>query len=232
MKKKEHIQQMFNDISDRYDFLNHFLSFGIDFFWRRKFIHQLSIYKPRRVLDIATGTGDLALLISKLNPEQITGIDISEKMLAIAKRKVIQKGMQSIIVFEEGDAADLPYKNETFDAITVAFGIRNFEDIEKGLSEMKRVLKTGGIMMILEFSHPESFPMKELYGFYSRRIIPFIGKLVSGNNHAYSYLPESVSSFPSGKKFLEILEKGGMKNLSQHPMTFGVVTIYSSEKLT
>jgi demethylmenaquinone methyltransferase/2-methoxy-6-polyprenyl-1,4-benzoquinol methylase len=230
MKKKEQIQHMFNDISGRYDFLNHFLSLGADFNWRRKFVSRLSGYKPRRVLDVATGTGDLALLISTLETEQVTGIDIAGSMLAIAKQKAAQKGFHEKLAFVEGDAENLPFPDEIFDAVTVAFGVRNFEDLETGLSEMKRVLRPGGVMMILEFSHPESFPWKQGYGFYSKHVIPFIGKLISGNKQAYTYLPESVSAFPSGKDFLDIMAKAGMKNVSQHVLTFGVATIYAGEK--
>jgi demethylmenaquinone methyltransferase/2-methoxy-6-polyprenyl-1,4-benzoquinol methylase len=230
MKKKEQVQQMFNNISGRYDFLNHFLSLGVDYCWRRKFAYQLSRYKPHHILDVATGTGDLAILISTLETNQITGIDIAGNMLSIAKRKVAQKQLQERITFKEGDAEDIPFPDELFDAVTVAFGVRNFEDLEKGLSEMRRVLKSGGVMMILEFSHPESFPWKQIYGFYSRHLIPVIGKMVSGNNRAYSYLPESVSAFPSGKDFLGILEKTGMKNVSLKSLTFGIATIYTAEK--
>ena len=230
MKKKEQVQHMFNDISGKYDFLNHFLSLGVDYSWRRKFVDQLSLYKPHHILDVATGTGDLAILISTLETNQITGIDIAGNMLSIAKRKVAQKQLQERITFKEGDAEDIPFPDELFDAVTVAFGVRNFEDLEKGLSEMRRVLKSGGVMMILEFSHPESFPWKQIYGFYSRHLIPVIGKMVSGNNRAYSYLPESVSAFPSGKDFLGILEKTGMKNVSLKSLTFGIATIYTAEK--
>ena len=194
---------MFNDISGEYDFLNHFLSLGVDFSWRRKFVNQLSLYKPHHVLDVATGTGDLALLISTLEPEQVTGIDIAGNMLAIAKQKATQKHLQDRLTFEEGDAEDLPFPDEVFDAVTVAFGVRNFEDLERGLSEMRRVMKTGGVMMILEFSHPASFPWKQLYGFYSKHIIPFIGKMVSRNTQAYTYLPESVLLSLQEKIFLK-----------------------------
>lgn len=221
---------MFNDISGKYDFLNHFLSLGVDFSWRRKLVDQLSLYRPHHILDVATGTGDLALLICTLDPEQVTGIDIAGNMLAIAKKKAIQKQLQDKLTFREGDAEDLPFPDEVFDAVTIAFGVRNFDDLERGLTEMKRVMKTGGVMLILEFSHPSSFPQKQLYGFYSRHIIPFIGKIVSGNKKAYSYLPESISAFPSGKDFLEILEKVGIKNVSRRALTFGVATIYKGEK--
>ena len=162
MKKKEQIQNMFNDISGHYDFLNHFLSLGIDFSWRRKLVNQLSHYHPTSVLDVATGTGDLALLISGLEPERIIGIDIAGDMLEIAKKRNLQKHLQERIKFQEGDAEALPFPNEIFDAVTVAFGVRNFEDLEKGLSEMKRVLKAGGVMMILEFSHPAIFSLETI----------------------------------------------------------------------
>jgi len=230
MKKKEQVQHMFNDISGKYDFLNHFLSLGVDFSWRRKFVNQLSFYKPYRVLDVATGTGDLALLICTLEPEHVTGIDIAGNMLAIAKKKAAQNQLQDKLTFQEGDAEDLPFPDEVFDAVTVAFGVRNFNDLVTGLMEMKRVLKTGGVMMILEFSHPASFPWKQLYGFYSKSMIPFIGKMVSRNNQAYTYLPESISAFPSGLDFLDILEKVGLKNVSLRALTFGVATIYKGEK--
>jgi demethylmenaquinone methyltransferase/2-methoxy-6-polyprenyl-1,4-benzoquinol methylase len=232
MKKKENIQEMFNDISSRYDFLNHFLSLGVDFSWRKTFVKQLSRYKHDRILDVATGTGDLALFLSTLEPEEITGVDIAVKMLDIAKEKSSQRKLKTKLNFQEADAENLPFPDKTFDAVTVAFGVRNFEDLEKGLSEMKRVLKDGGVMMILEFSHPTSFPWKTFYNLYSRHMIPFIGRFVSKNNHAYSYLPESVSNFPSGRTFLDILEKVELKNVSQRRLTFGVATIYTGEKLT
>lgn len=221
---------MFNDISGKYDFLNHFLSLGIDFSWRRKFIERLSAYKPQRILDVATGTGDLALLISTLEPAHITGIDIAGSMLAIAREKTAKKHLQEKLTFEEGDAEDLSFADEVFDAVTVAFGVRNFENLEKGLSEMKRVLRPGGVMMILEFSHPASFPWKQFYGFYSKHMIPLVGRLVSGNNQAYTYLPQSVSGFPSGKDFIAIMENSGMKNVTQRVLTFGIATIYTGEK--
>ena len=230
MKKKEQIQKMFNEISGRYDFLNHLLSLGIDFSWRRKLVNQLSYYHPENVLDVATGTGDLALLIGSLNPKKIIGIDIAGEMLSIAKQKAVLKHLHERITFQEGDAEDLPFPEESFDAVTVAFGVRNFETLGRGLSEMKRVLRTGGVMMILEFSHPGSFPWKQLYWVYAKFMIPFIGKMVSRNKQAYSYLPESVSGFPSGEDFINILVKNGMKNATRHPLTFGVATIYTGIK--
>lgn len=221
---------MFNDISGRYDFLNHFLSFGVDYNWRTKFVRQLARCKPVNVLDVATGTGDLAILIATKLPAHVTGIDIAVKMLEIANQKAVQRELQQKLTFMEGDAEVLPFPDEFFDAVTVAFGVRNFEHLEKGLTEMKRVMKTGGMMMILEFSHPSSFPWKQLYKFYSRTMIPLIGRMVSRNKQAYSYLPESVSAFPSGNEFLEIMHNTGMKNVSQRVLTFGIATLYSGVK--
>jgi demethylmenaquinone methyltransferase/2-methoxy-6-polyprenyl-1,4-benzoquinol methylase len=230
MEKKERIQSMFNDISGRYDFLNHFLSLGVDYNWRTKFVRQLARYKPVNVLDVATGTGDLAVLIATKLPAHVTGIDIAVKMLEIANQKAVQRELQQKLTFMEGDAEVLPFPDEFFDAVTVAFGVRNFEHLEKGLTEMKRVMKTGGMMMILEFSHPSSFPWKQLYKFYSRTMIPLIGRMVSRNKQAYSYLPESVSAFPSGNEFVEIMQNTGMKNVSQRVLTFGIATLYSGAK--
>lgn len=221
---------MFNDISGRYDFLNHFLSLGVDYYWRTKFVRQLARCKPVIVLDVATGTGDLAILIATKLSARVTGIDIAIKMLEIANQKAIQRELQQKLTFMEGDAEVLPFPDEFFDAVTVAFGVRNFEHLEKGLAEMKRVMKIGGMMMILEFSHPSSFPWEQLYRFYSRTMIPLVGRMVSHNKQAYSYLPESVSAFPSGNEFLEILQNTGMKNVSQRVLTFGIATIYSGVK--
>ncbi len=228
--RKETIRQMFNEISPRYDFLNHFLSFGIDHWWRRNLIRLLGKKHPLRILDVATGTGDLAVALSGLNPEKITGIDIAEKMIGIATEKIRQKGLDNMISFAVGDAEKIPFSDNSFDAVTVAFGVRNYEDLEKGLSEMRRVMRKGGSMFILEFSQPASSFVKGLYRFYSKSIIPVTGKLVSGSNSAYTYLPESVATFPSGGDFLEIMHKAGLKDLEKYPMTFGIATIYTGTK--
>jgi demethylmenaquinone methyltransferase/2-methoxy-6-polyprenyl-1,4-benzoquinol methylase len=228
--KKEVVREMFDDISPKYDFLNHFLSMCIDRAWRKKLVRLLGERKPLTVLDVATGTGDLAIAISSLNPQKIVGIDISEKMMEIGRKKLIEKGLGHIISLQAADAEKIPYSDNTFEAITVAFGVRNFEHLELGLTEMRRVLRPGGIMLILEFSHPESFPMKQLYAVYSRFFIPLLGKLISGNSKAYSYLPESVAAFPSGKHFLEILVKSGMKNTGQVSLSGGIASIYRGEK--
>lgn len=230
ISQKEVVREMFDDISPRYDFLNHFLSFGIDHAWRRKLTRILGERKPGTILDVATGTGDLAFAIATLHPEKIVGIDISEKMLSVGRQKLSEKGLGSIISFQSGDAEKIPFPENSFDAITVAFGVRNYENLELGLTEMKRVLRPGGIMLILEFSHPESFPMKQMYAVYSRFVIPTFGRLISGNSKAYSYLPESVAAFPSGQKFLEILGKVGLKNTCQIPLSMGIASIYQAEK--
>ena len=230
VSKKEVVRVMFDDISPKYDFLNHFLSFGIDRTWRRRLVKILGGKKPVSVLDVATGTGDLAIAIAALKPQKIVGIDISEKMLAIGRAKMIEKGLDQIISLQRADAEKIPFSDNTFAAITVAFGVRNYENLELGLSEMRRVLRPGGVMLILEFSHPESFPMKQLYAIYSRYVIPLMGRLISGNSMAYTYLPESVAAFPSGKNFLEILHKLGLKNTRQVRLSGGIAAIYHAEK--
>ncbi len=221
---------MFDDISPKYDFLNHLLSFGIDRIWRKKLVRLLGRRKPSTVLDVATGTGDLAIAIAALKAQKIAGIDISGKMLEIGRQKLIEKGLNHIITLQQADAEKIPFSDNSFDAVTVAFGVRNYENLLQGLAEMRRVLRPGGIMLILEFSHPESFPMKQLYAFYSRYGIPFIGRLISGNSKAYTYLPESVEAFPSGKQFLEILDKLGMQNTTQVCLSGGIASIYHAEK--
>ena len=221
---------MFDDISPRYDFLNHFLSFGIDRGWRRKLVGILASYKPSTVLDVATGTGDLAIAIASLRPQRIVGIDISQKMLEVGRVKLTEKGLNKVITFRTADAEKIPFSDNSFDAITVAFGVRNYENLNLGLQEMQRVLRPGGVMLILEFSHPSSFPMKQLYGIYSRFVIPAMGRVISGNRRAYSYLPESVAAFSSGNNFLEILAKIGLKNTEQIQLSMGIASIYRAEK--
>jgi demethylmenaquinone methyltransferase/2-methoxy-6-polyprenyl-1,4-benzoquinol methylase len=228
--KKEMVRVMFDNISPKYDFLNHLLSFGIDHSWRKTLVRALETYKPLTVLDVATGTGDLVIAIGSLKPQKIVGIDISEKMLEIGRQKVIVKGLDNLITMHRADAEKIPFSDNSFEAITVAFGVRNFENLELGLKEMRRVLRPGGVMLILEFSYPRSFPMKQLYGFYSRFVIPLIGRLISGNGKAYNYLPESVSAFPSGRKFLNILESLDLINTKQINLSMGIACIYIAEK--
>jgi len=228
--KKEVVREMFDDISPKYDFLNHFLSFGIDHLWRRRLVRILASKRPSAVLDVATGTGDLAIALAAVKPQKIVGIDISEKMLKIGRVKVEEKGLGEMITLRTADAEKIPYSDNSFNAITVAFGVRNYENLETGLREMQRVLRPGGVMLILEFSHPDSFPMKQFYAFYSRFIIPLAGKLISGHSRAYHYLPESVAAFPSGRDFLDILDKLGLKNSKQTRLSMGIASIYTAEK--
>jgi demethylmenaquinone methyltransferase / 2-methoxy-6-polyprenyl-1,4-benzoquinol methylase len=228
--KKEQVSTMFNAIAHRYDFLNHVLSLGIDRLWRRRAINNLKKYNPKIVLDIATGTGDFAIASLRLKPTSIIGIDISEGMLQYGNEKIAKKKLSHIITLEKGDSENLKFENETFDAITVGFGVRNFENLEKGLSEMFRVLKPNGIVAILEFSKPTAFPIKQLYWFYFRQILPIIGKTFSKDHRAYTYLPESVEEFPFGKAFESILLKVGFENTKIIPVSFGIATIYLAEK--
>lgn len=218
---------MFNDIAPRYDFLNHFLSAGIDHRWRKILIKELEKKPHEHILDLATGTGDLAIAASRLNPISIKGVDIADEMLAIGREKIRNKGLSGIIVLEHGDSENLPIKEKTFDSAMVAFGVRNYENLSKGLSEMLRILKPGGGAYILEFSTPTNFPVKQLYHFYFRYILPFLGRLVSKNSSAYTYLPETVYLFPQGNDFLSIMNKAGFENLSVRKLTFGIASLYT-----
>lgn len=228
--KKEQVATMFNNISKKYDFLNHFLSMGIDIIWRKKAIRLLKDKQPKQILDIATGTGDFAIAALKLNPTKVTGIDISEGMLNVGKEKIKAKGLTDKIELQLGDSEKLQFNNNTFDAYTVGFGVRNFENLEKGLTEMLRVLKPNGTAIILEFSKPKKFPIKQIYNFYFNKILPGIGKLVSKDSSAYTYLPESVDAFPDGEDFIKILNKIGYKDAKAIPLMFGIASIYKATK--
>jgi demethylmenaquinone methyltransferase / 2-methoxy-6-polyprenyl-1,4-benzoquinol methylase len=228
--KKEQVAEMFNNISKKYDFLNHLLSLGIDIIWRKKAVKMLQADQPKLILDIATGTGDFAIEALALNPDQIIGVDISEGMLAVGREKMTRKKLDHIIQLQVGDSEKLLFEDNKFDAVIVSFGVRNFENLEKGLSDMYRVLKPGGKTVIVEFSKPRRFPMKQGYNFYFKYILPQIGKLVSKDNSAYTYLPESVQAFPDGERFLSVLEKVGFKNTKCRPLTFGISSIYIGEK--
>lgn len=228
--KKQEVAEMFNNISARYDFLNHFLSLGIDKIWRRKAIKQLRSFPVKKIIDIATGTGDFAIAALKLNPEEVIGLDISAGMLAVGEQKMIKNKVDSIIKMQLGDSENIPYDSNYFDALTVGFGVRNFENLELGLTEMLRVLKPGGKAVILEFSKPKRFPIKQIFGFYSRYFIPFFGKRISKDAQAYSYLPESVAAFPEGKDFEDILRKIGYKNIESTLVSGGIATIYAGIK--
>lgn len=228
--KKQEVAEMFDNISARYDFLNHFLSLGIDKIWRRKAIKQLRSIPVKKIIDIATGTGDFAIAALKLNPEEVIGLDISAGMLAVGEQKMIKNKVDSIIKMQLGDSENIPYDSNYFDALTVGFGVRNFENLELGLTEMLRVLKPGGKAVILEFSKPKRFPIKQIFGFYSRYFIPFFGKRISKDAQAYSYLPESVAAFPEGKDFEDILRKIGYKNIASTLVSGGIATIYAGIK--
>ncbi len=226
--KKEQVKEMFDNISHRYDFLNRFLSFGIDKRWRKKAVKILKAHNPKNILDIATGTGDFALAMLALKPEQVIGVDISEGMLEKGREKLKKKKIENIRL-ETGDSEDLQFEDNTFDAVIVAFGVRNFENLEKGLSEMKRVLKPNGIALILEFSQPKGF-FGWIFNFYSKYILPTWGRLFSGDNAAYTYLPESVKAFPEGEDFKNILSKVGYQSTKDYRLTFGVCSIYEGIK--
>lgn len=228
--KKEQVAEMFNNISGNYDRLNHLLSLNIDKLWRKKAVRLLAPYKPQVLLDVATGTGDFAVELMALKPEQIKGIDISSGMLEVGKTKMIRKQLHNTIELQLGDAENIEYPDDHFEGITVAFGVRNFEHLRAGLKEMKRVLKPGYAVAILEFSKPKAFPMKQLYNFYFKSILPLIGKTISKDSRAYTYLPESVNAFPEGKDFLRILEDIGYQNIQEHRLTFGIASIYLAEK--
>jgi len=228
--KKKQVAKMFDTISGNYDFLNHFLSFGIDIGWRKKAIRLLEKEKPQLILDVATGTGDFAIQALKLNPKKVVGVDISEGMLEVGRKKMIGRGIEQLIEMRSGDSENLPFEENKFDAVIVAFGVRNFEDLKKGLSEMLRVLRPGGMVVILEFSKPTIWYFKPLYQFYFRFVTPTIGKLFSKDPAAYSYLPESVGAFPDGKDFTLILDELGYKKTSCEPLTFGISTLYTGVK--
>jgi demethylmenaquinone methyltransferase/2-methoxy-6-polyprenyl-1,4-benzoquinol methylase len=228
--KKQQIEQMFDNISPKYDFLNRSLSLGIDVWWRKKMMRELKGNALNQVLDIATGTADVALATSKLKPNSIIGVDISEGLLAVGRIKVEKKGLSSLIKLQKADSENLPFSENQFDAITVAFGVRNFENLSKGLDEMCRVLKPGGKLVILEFSRPRIFPVKQLYDFYFRYFCPWWGKVVSKDNSAYKYLYDSVSAFPEGEQFLSIANQSGFKQLKAQRLTFGIVSLYTATK--
>ncbi|WP_134088371.1 bifunctional demethylmenaquinone methyltransferase/2-methoxy-6-polyprenyl-1,4-benzoquinol methylase UbiE [Olivibacter sp. XZL3] len=229
--KKQQVATMFNNISKTYDFLNHFLSFGIDIIWRKRAIKSLKELQPKQLLDVATGTGDFAFeAINILNPDQVIGVDISQGMLDIARNKIAKRGLAQKFEVVLGDSEGLPFGNASFDAVTVAFGVRNFENLEKGLTDICRVLRPGGQAVILEFSTPKTFPMKQLYSIYSRTVMPFLGRLFSKDRAAYSYLPESVAQFPDGERFTAILQRAGFTKTVYRPQTFGICTIYIGTK--
>ncbi|WP_437918212.1 bifunctional demethylmenaquinone methyltransferase/2-methoxy-6-polyprenyl-1,4-benzoquinol methylase UbiE [Sphingobacterium sp. LRF_L2] len=229
--KKEQVADMFNNISKTYDVLNRLMTMGIDTIWRKKAIRLLLSIKPQLLLDVATGTGDFALeSLRILNPKKIIGVDISSGMLDVAKQKIAKKGLQDRFEVQLGDSEKLQFADETFDAVTVAFGVRNFENLPQGLADIHRVLKPGGKAIILELSNPTAFPIKQLYHFYFHKLTPALGKVISKDSNAYSYLPESVANFPDGERFAKITSSVGFSETKVRPQTFGFCTIYECTK--
>ena len=221
---------MFDNIAPKYDLLNHVLSMKIDVLWRNTLVKWLNKDQPKSVLDVATGTGDLAIAVQKGTQAQVTGLDLSQQMLNVGIEKVKKQNLSDKITMIKGDAEHLPFEDNHFDAVTVAFGVRNFENLEKGLAEINRVLKPGGTFVILEFSYPTSFPMKQLYTFYSKNILPAIGKMVSKDQSAYTYLPDSVRAFPHGEEMKSILKSVNFNQPIDKKLTFGIASIYKSVK--
>jgi demethylmenaquinone methyltransferase/2-methoxy-6-polyprenyl-1,4-benzoquinol methylase len=224
------VRSLFDSIAHRYDFLNHTLSSGVDIIWRRRAIQMLRSFQPKQILDVATGTADLAIEAVRLNPEQIIGIDISPKMLEQGRTKIRSRKLEHIIALESGEAEHLRFESDSFDVVMAAFGVRNFTDLELGVKEFYRVLRAGGCAMILEFSHPRQFPIKQMYHLYSRTFLPLIGGIVSNNRSAYEYLPSSIGEFPDGEEFCDILRSAGFKTVTCSPQTFGIASIYSAIK--
>lgn len=229
--KREQVEQMFDHIAPTYDKLNHTLSLGIDRRWRKKAVKCLRQFHPQHILDVATGTGDFAILTARAMPlKQLIGIDISEGMMAVGREKVKQAGLSEVVQFQREDCTCLSFEENRFDAVTSSFGIRNFEQLDKALAEMCRVLKPGGHLVILELSTPEHFPMKQLYKFYSKAIIPLIGKCISQDNSAYTYLPASIKAFPQGEIMQDALLRAGFSQASFKRLTFGICTLYKATK--
>lgn len=228
--KKEQVARMFDNISPKYDLLNRVLSFGIDQYWRKVAIGMLRSQKPKHILDVATGTADFAIAALALNPDKVVGVDISAGMLDMGRVKLRDRNLNERIELVQADSARLPFSDQQFDAATVAFGVRNFEVLGDGLADIYRVLRPNGRLIVLEFSKPTLFPVKQLYYLYSRYVLPLIGRTISRDKTAYTYLPESVAAFPEGKDFLDYMERVGYRNLQQKRLTFGICSIYSGQK--
>ena len=231
LSKKKQVEEMFDNISSNYDFLNHFLSFGIDNIWRNKTIKIVSQNQPKLILDVATGTGDLAFAAQKkINPNKIIGLDLSNGMLEVGRAKINKRNLNDKLEFIQGDSENLPFDNDYFDSVMVSFGVRNFENLNKGLSEIFRVLKKGGQIVVLEFSKPKTFPIKQTYQIYSKYILPIFGSIISKDKSAYHYLSESVAAFPEGNDFLDELVKVGFLDTRLKKLSGGIASIYSGKK--
>jgi demethylmenaquinone methyltransferase/2-methoxy-6-polyprenyl-1,4-benzoquinol methylase len=228
--KKEQVEQMFDNIAPTYDFLNHFLSLGIDRIWRRKAVDSIAPIAPQTILDLATGTGDFAIESLRLKPARIIGGDIADQMMNVGRAKAAKFNASDIVEFQRVDSENMPFADNKFDAITVGFGVRNFEDLEQGLREMHRVLRPGGRVAILEVSRPKHFPMRQVYSIYFQYIVPFIGRIFSSDIRAYTYLPESVRVFPEGQDFINILNRVGFTQTKYQPLTLGICAFYTCEK--
>lgn len=228
--QKEYVRSLFDNIAYRYDLLNHLLSGGVDLYWRRQAIETLVQHHPKRILDVATGTADFAIAALRLNPETVIGVDISEPMLEVGRKKVAQRKLNGTIQLQTGEAENLMFGAASFDAAIVAFGARNFEHLDKGLSEMYRVLRTGGKVVVLEFSRPKMFPFRQLYFFYFKNILPMVGRMISKDKEAYQYLPDTVMKFPEGNDFLNRLASAGFSSVREGRLSFGIATIYTGVK--
>lgn len=230
-EKGKQVEQMFDNIAHSYDLLNHALSLGIDKHWRKEAIASLRPYAPQHMLDIATGTGDFAMLSAKmLRPETLVGADLSEGMLKVAREKALRNEYRTVMTFQKEDCMALSFPDNSFDAVTVAYGVRNFQDLDRGLREMLRVLRPGGRLVIIELTTPQKFPMKQLFRFYSRVWMPFVGKLISKDKQAYTYLPATMEAFPQGEVMTEILKKAGFQDVNFKRFTFGLSTLYTAAK--
>ena len=231
LSKKKQVEKMFDNISSKYDFLNHFLSFGIDHIWRRKTIRLMQSENPKVILDVATGTGDLAFAAyKKLNPEKIIGLDLSNGMLEVGRKKIKKKKLEDKLEFVQGDSENLPFDDNFFDAVMVSFGVRNFENLNMGLKEIFRVLKPSGKIYVLEFSKPKKFPIKQLFSFYSKAILPILGSFISNDKSAYHYLPASVDAFPEADIFTNELDQVGFLNSTYQELSGGISSIYMAKK--
>ncbi|MEZ4885158.1 MAG: bifunctional demethylmenaquinone methyltransferase/2-methoxy-6-polyprenyl-1,4-benzoquinol methylase UbiE [Chitinophagales bacterium] len=230
LSKKNQVAKMFDNIAPRYDFLNHLLSLNVDHYWRWRMINRLKSIQPKNILDVATGTGDVAIAAMRLKPEKVVGVDISAEMLEYGKVKMKKKKLDKVVTMQLGDAENLDFEDNSFDAITVAFGVRNFEHLQKGIKELNRVLKPNGKLVVLEFSKPKTFPIKQFYNFYFKYILPLVGRFFSSDESAYTYLPASVQAFPEGGEFINILSQSGFKSTKWIPLTFGISSIYEGTK--